>query len=797
MERFEVETDPSRRTGWPNVDFEKQRIMSENDGEAEGISGGRIRHDELLSSSSSPGNVGGGIDKPPMFWCKVVTAAVLVTVIVSLCMGAFAYSKRQSSFRGPPGATRVGDSGDVCTSPNCVVAAARFLTSANFSADPCEAPFNYACGTWERTFELPPEEGSWDLSFSEVFKENRVMLKQLIEQTKCDEALKDLSSDSKKWDATVFCHYEGCVNTTVLDSVGVAPLLKLIRNSFPFLWGDKDFQQPTDSKERARTLGDRYGSLRMGGVGSLLGSRVAFNTFDPKDDTNALFMFESGTGLAYRQYEQNDTVDHYRRHARNLFELFYKGVEGHVVDDRSVSLSAPGAWADGEDDDPESKRGNITRRIEDVINLEVKLKNAMLTPEESRDPVATINPIKWAEFRSLLANAIDVDAYAFHLRQAFPSDAKLTDDTTIYIDNKGFFASLSELLSKGDTSWHTLMDHTLLRVLRTYGSLLSSEWRDEFDRYALAVSGTKPPPRWRTCLSRTNGALGWVLGQQYVNAYVEPQRKVMATSILSAITHVFDEQLGKYHWMDSKTRTVARQKLKAIEQKLAYPDWLLDTRSHEYFNKYYGAPDPELMKHPVESRAYLSQADQTYSVSQYGRKKDTTLWGMTPQTINAYYSPDNNEIMFPASILREPFMYHYDPHSYTQLEKVAMTALSFGGVGAVVGHEISHGFDDSGRHYDGKGKLIDWWSEGSQKNFDEAISCVADQYSNYSVEVDLRSAATGENRKEKINLSGQLTLGENIADNGGFRIALLYAVLSYWVYVTVCVQRSEARFINN
>eukprot|EP00923_Selenidium_pygospionis_P052551 GHVN01090988.1.p1 GENE.GHVN01090988.1~~GHVN01090988.1.p1 ORF type:complete len:481 (+),score=58.05 GHVN01090988.1:910-2352(+) len=382
----------------------------------------------------------------------------------------------------------------------------------------------------------------------------------------------------------------------------------------------------------------------------------------------------------------------------------------------------------------------------------------MLTPEESRNPVATTNEMKWNELTARMTG-VDMQRYMTHLTPAIKASR--------FVDEDGGLDNVNQLAS--ETPWNVLNDYFILRVLRKWGRNLSRSWRKEFERFDRLVDGTTAQPRWRTCLGETNKRLGWILGRVYVDREVEPQRKQIAHEMVKYIKEAFQSSLETYQWMDNETRQLAKLKLEEMGVKTAYPDWLMTDEAEKYFKDFYGSSLSQGPTALFDEHLHLEKRSVQFEFSNFEQPNDRSLWSMTPQTVNAYYSPSSNEIVFPASVLREPFLFVYD-EATPKLDRIAMKALTYSALGAVIGHEISHGFDDSGRHFDHRGLLEDWFTESSIEGFNKAASCIDQQYSEYSVMVEPHSN-DGDAGAEILNISGQLTLGENIADNGGHNLS--------------------------
>jgi predicted metalloendopeptidase len=301
-----------------------------------------------------------------------------------------------------------------------------------------------------------------------------------------------------------------------------------------------------------------------------------------------------------------------------------------------------------------------------------------------------------------------------------------------------FFKALdADLAAASMEDWKIYLRWHLIHSAAPY---LSDNFVNEnFDFYTKTLTGaTEILPRWRRCVSTVDDLLGEALGQEYVKVAFPPEAKAQALEIVHNLIAALRDDITTLDWMGPETKKQALMKLDVIMLKIGYPDKWRD------YSKYDVDRGPFVLN--VERG---EKFEFTREMDKIGKPVDRTEWGMTPPTVNAYYNPEFNEIVFPAGILQPPFF-----------DKSMDDAVNFGGIGLVIGHELTHGFDDQGRKFDPKGNLHDWWTAEDGKEFEKRVSCVADEYSNFVAVDDLK-------------LNGRLTLGENTADNGGARIALM------------------------
>jgi len=374
-------------------------------------------------------------------------------------------------------------------------------------------------------------------------------------------------------------------------------------------------------------------------------------------------------------------------------------------------------------DDP----GKASGEARAVIDIETKLAQASMTRVERRDPDATYHRMTPAELKALTPN-FSWEAY-FKEVDAPPIAA-------VNIGQPKFFEALDKELKAiplGD--WKTYLRWHLVHAASP--GLSSGFVNENFDFYGRTLEGTKELlPRWKRCVQSTDRNLGFALGKIYVRENFPPEAKARADQMVKNLIAALRDDLSSLPWMGAETRKAALAKLDAFTPKIGYPDKWRD------YTPYKVVRGPHAVN-VMNGALYEHHRD----MDKIGKPVDRTEWGMTPPTVNAYYSAPRNEIVFPAGILEPPFF-----------DGKADDAVNYGGIGAVIGHEMTHGFDDQGRKFDAQGNLKNWWTPEDLKNYEERASCVQKQFDAYVVEGDLHQ-------------NGKLVLGESIADLGGLTIA--------------------------
>jgi predicted metalloendopeptidase len=371
-------------------------------------------------------------------------------------------------------------------------------------------------------------------------------------------------------------------------------------------------------------------------------------------------------------------------------------------------------------------QADAARQAAAVMAIEQQLATAQWSRVQNRDPIATYNKLTLTELAAL-APGLNWPVYLAAV--GAPAD-------NVVVGQPGYLAALSGLLrSVPLADWQA---YFRFHLLDDYAELLSSPFEQlHFGFHQRTLSGVEEQrPRWKRGVELVNQSLGEISGRMYVQRYFGSEARRRMQALVANLLHSFDASIDSLEWMSPETRVEARRKLAAISVKIGYTDKWRDYSALEI------TPD-DLVGNVMRA----AQFETRRRANKLGKPVDRGEWHMTPQTVNAYYNPTLNEIVFPAAILQPPFF-----------DARADDAVNYGGIGAVIGHEISHGFDDSGRHFDGSGNLRDWWSTADAQRFEERTRALVAQYAACRVLDD-----------QPVN--GELTLGENIADLTGLAIA--------------------------
>ncbi|WP_175048232.1 M13 family metallopeptidase [Duganella vulcania] len=363
-----------------------------------------------------------------------------------------------------------------------------------------------------------------------------------------------------------------------------------------------------------------------------------------------------------------------------------------------------------------------------VVALETALAEAQWSKVENRDPVKRYNKMSIAKLAEL--------APGYDWQHALAAAGVANKIDYVIVNQPGYLGGFNTALDKTDlATWKSYFEWQLLRRASPY---LSKDFADaNFDFYSTVLTGVAvKPPRWKSAVGLVENSLGEVLGKLYVGQYFPPERKARMEELVKNLLAAYKSSIDTLDWMSPETKQQAQAKLAKFTPKIGYPNKWRDYASLAIVKG-------DLVGNAMRASVFSHQR----MINKLGKPIDREEWGMTPQTINAYYNSTMNEIVFPAAILQPPFF-----------DAKADDAVNYGAIGAVIGHEISHGFDDKGSQSDGDGNLRDWWTKEDRANFKAKTDALVKQYDGYSP-------------IKGYHVNGALTLGENIADNSGVAIA--------------------------
>jgi putative endopeptidase len=479
--------------------------------------------------------------------------------------------------------------------------------------------------------------------------------------------------------------YASGMDTAVIEKKGYEPLANTIQK----------INAAKDYRELILLVAENIKYGNEGLIGFYVGA-------DEKNSSNNILSFyQTGTSLPDKDYYTK---------ADSITILQRKKFVDHVAAYFKLT---------GMDED------NATLAAADVLQLETRIAAEHLSPVELRNPQKNYNKMSRDDLKKL--------------SPALPWDEMFTkmeiNTDSVNVSQPKYLAALGKLLST--QPFEVLKSKVKYDFIAANASLLSRPFRDEQFAFNRVFSGIKKQPeRWKQIVNNTDEGLSDLLGQVYIKKNFTPEAKQRMDELVSNLIKAFDARLSKLSWMGDTTKQKAKDKLNAIIRKIGYPDkWKtfddVKISRDDYFGNW-------------RNIALHNYREETNKI---GKKVDKTEWDITAPTVNAFYNPTLNEIVFPAGILQSPFF-----------NMNADDAINYGAIGVVIGHEITHGFDDQGRQYDASGNLTDWWTPNDAALFNDRAKGVITQYSGYKV-------------LDSLSVNGELTLGENLADIGGMAIA--------------------------
>lgn len=438
----------------------------------------------------------------------------------------------------------------------------------------------------------------------------------------------------------------------------------------------------------------------MPGMGVFFGTGVDADLKD--SNTNTMYWAQGGLGLGDRDYYTDDTERAHK--VMDAYRTYLETIAGLIGYDNEAAK----------------------RFADNVITLETELAQDQMTNTERRDIGAQYNPTAVAK---LVEDYPSVD-----LKKYF--ELQKLDVDTIIIDSPKYYATVAKAIAEKDEQM--LHDYMTASYVSNAAPYLSDNFTDAAFELEKAMSGVEEQrPRWKRALSVPNGILGEAVGQLYVEKYFPESSKERMLKLVGNLQKALGQHIDNLTWMSDTTKARAHEKLATFHVKIGFPDKWRDYSALDI--------DPTLPYWKNVQNAIIFNQD--YNNSDYGKPVDRERWLMSPQTVNAYYNPTTNEICFPAGILQPPF---FDPE--------ADDAVNYGAIGVVIGHEMTHGFDDQGRQFDKDGNFADWWTEADAQAFNALADKLVAQFDSIIVAGDTHA-------------NGRLTLGENIADQGGLRVA--------------------------
>ncbi|CAF1138593.1 unnamed protein product [Rotaria sordida] len=617
----------------------------------------------------------------------------------------------------------------ICLTPSCIQVSYEYYSSINQTIDPCENFHEFVCGNWIKKNIIPKGHSSWSI-INELTKKNIIILKNLLEQTSISLLLSNTEQQTIKY-------YQSCMNITESERLHIEPLEKFFQLNLNFTlnqWINLDKNQ---------TWQQLFIYLIK-----IFSNQYEFTNIFPikisPDEKNStwynIHINQPKLILDSRDYYINSTKNN--RTNQNIREAYSK-----VGSDILQLLGF--------------EKNDSIKRMDNIIQFETELAIVNLPMEILQKPLEKYHLMSLKQFQEQY-KSIGFDIYLF-LNDIFnvniSNPIKLNENDQIIVYSYELMLNISKILTNYLLTLnksYIIIDHLLFSFVFDKILYLSPLFEKTLLPLKKELYGIDSlTERWEFCIKRTDEAFGYGLGALYSRAVFDETDRLKANELVKNIRISFEENLNNLQWIDEQSKIEAKKKLEKMNEKIGYPEFI---KNQTKLNERYA--DYSIMENEYFNNAIqVQQREHRRRILKYRQKVDSIEWSITPRTVNAYYALQLNEIVFPAGILQSP-LFHKD----------LPLAINYGAIGSVIGHEVTHGFDNEGREYDSNGNLRSWWTNISLNNFQEKTNCFIKQYSNFSIDGQYAN--------------GQRTLDENIADNGGVKI-------SYFAY-----QKHKQRTLN-
>ncbi|XP_008941864.1 PREDICTED: endothelin-converting enzyme 2, partial [Merops nubicus] len=517
-----------------------------------------------------------------------------------------------------------------CLTDACVRVASKILEALDTETDPCQDFYQYSCGGWIKRNPLPNGRSKWS-TFNSIWDQNQAIMKHLLEN-----ATFNSSSEAERKTQR---YYLSCLKEQRIEELGSQPLVELIDKIGG--WNVTGPWNQTSFMEVLKMVSGTYRATPF--------FTVYVGADSKSSNSNVIQVDQSGLFLPSRDYYLNKTAN----------ERVLAAYLDYMVELGTLLGGAP----------------EPTRlQMQEVLDFETQLANITVPQAERRDDEKIYHKMNIAELQAL-APAIDwLDYLSYALA---PLELADTEPVVVYGDT--YLQQVSDLINGTDRS--VLNNYLIWNLVQKTASSLDQRFETAQERLLETLYGTKKSctPRWQTCISNTDDTLGFALGSLFVKATFDRDSKAIAEEMISEIRAAFEVSLDQLDWMDEKTRQAAKEKADAIYDMIGFPDFILDNKELDDVYDGYEVSEDSFFQNMLNFYNFSAKV----MADQLRKPPNRDQWSMTPQTVNAYYLPTKNGIVFPAGILQAPFYAHNHPK-----------ALNFGGIGVVMGHELTHAFDD-------------------------------------------------------------------------------------------------------
>lgn len=631
--------------------------------------------------------------------CSGVTAVVVMFLaVLSLAIALAVVVSREGGSSCPA---------PVCQSESCKQLAQSITSNLNTSVDPCSDFYNFSCGGWLKNNPLPPSRSRYS-PFDKLDEENKEALIELLEGNQDD----DIDAVRK-----LRALYQMCMNVTVQEELKEEPLIELINyaiGGWPLVGlggsgyssGSGSGSGPSDILNSTKLLYTK-----------LLGSSAFFSLYVGVDDKNSsrytIAVSQDGLTLPSPEYyKQPEYVNAFKSYAVKVLSLIN---------------------ATNSDD--------YLPAVEKIIELETKLANITVPAVELRDPIALYNNMSIADFTKKYSGTIDWEFVIRNMSEIAEASVPFPEEQII-VQTPSYLGNLSMILRDEDED--ILFNYVGWHLINSYVRLLSQDFKYAYYNFTEVVYGGGPRDRNETCLSLGQSTLPIALARMYTEFVLPEGTKETVEVMISQIKSAFKERVSEKTWLDQSTKDACNDKVDKITERVAYPTLLFhDSYVNGLYENYtWDIFDKDMgLLYPIGSINFF---ESVKNLRRLHTAVDKMEWDIAPTAVNAYYNPAFNQFTFLEGILAPPFIHSGWPEY-----------IMYGALGSVIGHELTHGFDDQGQQFDAQGNLKKWWDDSSTANFKERQKCFVNQYSHYEI--------------FGLKVNGNLTLGENLADNGGVK----------------------------
>ncbi|KAG0260651.1 hypothetical protein BG011_001714 [Mortierella polycephala] len=630
------------------------------------------------------------------------------------------------------GAPSMAGNNAICTSAQCVVTAAGIIRDLDTDVDPCMDFSAYSCGGfWERE-EIPADQSVFSY-FNVLSNENARVIRAIVDPTNPKAPKAPASDIAAKNNIQKFQDlYASCMNTDQILKVGRKPVVDEVQKVlqvFPVTGSALASQQDgaAASLDKA-ALSMTLAHFNKMGLSTINILSVTTDFKDPS--TNVLVLVEGGLGLPSKEYYLEDGImGIYEKTVGEMFALIMdQDMINNGTETKTASVEVSAKWLEV---------------AKDVVQFEKQLAAASTSATDLSDPMKTYNP-STVEQISAMTPSVD---WSLVIQNTLPAGINNTRLINVY--STAFQKNLDSMLQS--TAPKTLQYFFVWNIIKQLSGNIAPQYNQPLRDLEAALSGVSASvasDQWKSCVRVMNSNLGQMVGHYFVQESFKGDSRSRVVAMIESLRAMFLKSFPTLKWLDSTTLKGAIEKMKAIIAHVGFstdsPD-VASSKSLEEFYQGYSIDKADYFGNQL--RSSVSSTDRTFK--ELNKPVNKKKLGMPPQTVNAFYSPTDNQIFFPAGILQPPFFHEGNPDY-----------LNYGAIGVVVGHEYTHGFDNMGHQFDASGHFINWWTNATEKAFADKAKCFIEQYGNFTVK--------GPDGKD-YNVNGELTLGENIADNGGLK----------------------------